>query len=431
MSRPLHILVADDMPDNRNLLGQLLRHEGYRVSEAADGAEALSLIANGDVDMLLLDLQMPHVDGFEVLARLGAEPATNPPVLVVTAAAEREARLRALELGAQDFVTKPFDTQELRARVRTLESLKRAHDRLVEQARALQVANDTLLARQDELERLNLALQDDNQRIEREVARRTEALQTALERLKTADRYKDEFLSVISHELRTPLNFIMGFASVVADEVAGPVTPQQAAYMDKILKGADRMLLLVNDLLDFARIRSGDFHLTPEETDLGIVVDEVLSTMAPLAEQKGVTIRAQMHLDGLVWLDGPRITQVLTNLIDNGLKFTPVGGQVSVEVRASEDTLLAWVRDTGCGIAEADQARLFRRFQQLDMGMTRRAGGVGLGLAICKAIVEAHGGTIGLESELGVGTSFHFQLPLKAPTPAAPRAEAAPAISDV
>jgi signal transduction histidine kinase len=429
MSRPLHILVADDMPDNRNLLRQLLRHEGYRVSEAADGAEALSLIANGDVDMLLLDLQMPHVDGFEVLARLGAEPATNPPVLVVTAAAEREARLRALELGAQDFVTKPFDTQELRARVRTLESLKRAHDRLVEQARALQVANDTLLARQEELERLNLALQDDNQRIEREVARRTEALQTALERLEIADRYKDEFLSVISHELRTPLNFIMGFASVVADEVAGPVTPQQAAYMDKILKGADRMLLLVNDLLDFARIRSGDFHLTPEETDLGMVIDEVLSTMAPLAEQKGVAIRAHVHLEGPVWLDGPRITQVLTNLIDNGLKFTPVGGQVSVEVRASEDTLLVWVRDTGCGIAEADQARLFRRFQQLDMGMTRRAGGVGLGLAICKAIVEAHGGTIGLESELGVGTSFHFHVPLKAP--AAPRAEAAPAISDV
>ncbi|MFN3430171.1 MAG: response regulator [Candidatus Sericytochromatia bacterium] len=426
MTRPLHVLVADDVPDNRGLLSQLLRHEGYRVSEAADGVEALALLAKGDVDLLLLDLQMPRMDGFEVLTRLGSMADQNLPVLVVTAAAEREARLRALELGAQDFVTKPVDSQELRARIRTLESLKVAHDRVVEQARALQAANDALVARQDELERLNAALRNDNGRIELEVARRTEALRAAMERLEAADRYKDEFLSVISHELRTPLNFIMGFASVIADELAGPITERQADYMDKILKGADRMLLLVNDLLDFARIRSGDFHLMPAETELGGVIDEVLATMAPLAEQKGVRLGAQVELAGPMWVDGQRLAQVLTNLVDNGVKFTPTGGQVRIEASSTPDGLLMWVRDTGCGIAEADQPRLFHRFQQLDMGKTRRAGGVGLGLAICKAIVEAHGGNISLQSELGVGTAFHVSMPLARPISAPRQASSAP-----
>jgi signal transduction histidine kinase len=412
MSRPLHILVADDLADNRGLLIQLLQHQGYRVSEAADGAEALDAIARGDVDLLLLDLQMPRVDGFEVLARLGSAPTMNLPVLVVTAAAEREARLRALELGAQDFLTKPVDSQELRARVRTLGALKRAHDRLLEQAAALQAANGALVERQAELQVLNSTLLDHNARTEREVARRTEALQAANDRLEEVDRYKDEFLSVISHELRTPLNFIMGFASVVADQLAGPLTPQQADYMDKILKGADRMLFLVNDLLDFARIRSGDFRLTPDDTDFDEVAAEVLATLQPLAVQKGVELSAHVHLGRTIRLDGPRMAQVLTNLIDNGLKFTPTGGQVRVEAQLTDGELVAWVRDTGCGIAEADYPKLFTRFQQLDMGRTRQAGGVGLGLAICKAIVEAHGGTIGVESELGVGTSFYIRLPL-------------------
>jgi signal transduction histidine kinase len=412
MTRPMHILVVDDVADNRGLLTQLLRHEGHRVSEAADGSEALAAIASDDVDLLLLDLQMPRVDGFEVLKRLGSAAAMNLPVLVVTAAAEREARLRALELGAQDFLTKPVDAQELRARVRTLAALKSAHDRLVDQAAALQTANDALVIRQTELEVLNAALLDHNARTEAEVARRTEALQLANDRLEAADRYKDEFLSVISHELRTPLNFIMGFASVVADELAGPLTDRQVDYMDKILKGADRMLFLVNDLLDFARIRSGDFRLTPDDTDLGEVVAEVLSTLQPLAVQKGVQLSAHVQLGRPVWLDGPRMAQVLTNLIDNGLKFTPTGGQVRVEAQLTDDELIAWVRDSGCGIAEADFPKLFNRFQQLDMGRTRQAGGVGLGLAICKAIVEAHGGTIGVESEVGAGTSFYIRLPL-------------------
>jgi signal transduction histidine kinase len=401
MSEPLHILVADDLADNRGLLTQLLKLDGHRVSEAADGVEALALIAQGDVDVLLLDLQMPMLDGFGVLTHLSQADGPFVPVLVVTAAAERELRLRALDLGAQDFLTKPVDSQELRTRVRTLGALKRAQDRLRAQAAALQEANAELLRH--------------NERIENEVDRRTEDLRAANERLQAADRHKDEFLSVISHELRTPLNFIMGFASILADEVAGPMAPMQADYVGKILRGTDRMLMLVNDLLDFAHMRFGDFRLSPVPTAYEMVVAEAIATMQPLADRKGIALTAEVALEGPVTVDPQRLLQVLANLLDNGIKFTPHGGFVRVSARIVDGMLETSVRDTGCGIERDDIPRLFERFRQLDMGNTREAGGVGLGLAICKAIVEAHGGAIGVESAPGHGAAFYFRLPLSQP----------------
>jgi PAS domain S-box-containing protein len=247
----------------------------------------------------------------------------------------------------------------------------------------------------------------------RELAEREEALQTANHELRQADRHKDEFLSVISHELRTPLNFITGFASVLADGLAGPVTQLQADHLGKILNGADRMLLLVNDLLDFAKLQYGKFELSPAPTRFPALVDEALALMAPIAAQKGLQLEAVHGADVEIQVDGPRITQVLTNLLSNAIKFTDAG---SVRVRSAIEghELITYVEDQGCGIAAEHLPRLFQRFQQLDMSDTRRAGGTGLGLVICKALVEAHGGTIGLASIPGEGTTVRFSLPLAA-----------------
>ncbi|MFN3429611.1 MAG: ATP-binding protein [Candidatus Sericytochromatia bacterium] len=229
--------------------------------------------------------------------------------------------------------------------------------------------------------------------------------------LQQADRYKDEFISVISHELRTPLNFIMGFASLLEDEVPGPLTTGQAEHVGKILHGADRMLALVDDLLDFARIRAGSFSLAPELAAFDVLVEDTASSVRPLAEAKGLTLRVEADRNLMARVDVQRVTQVVTNLLSNAIKFTERGGTVRVACRAEGGRVHCEVTDTGCGIAESDIPRLFRRFQQLDMSTTRQAGGAGLGLSIAKALVEAHAGDIGVRSRMGEGSTFYFSLP--------------------
>jgi CHASE1-domain containing sensor protein len=169
--------------------------------------------------------------------------------------------------------------------------------------------------------------------------------------LRQADRAKDEFLSVISHELRTPLNFIMGFASILDDELAGSLNAKQHEYIGKIMNGADRMLLLVNDLLDFAKLQAGKFQLSPERVAYPAVVQEVVASMRPLAAQKGLTLDADIRVDDTLCIDGKRVAQVLDNLISNAIKFTPQGGAIRVAAYRQGDRLVTAVTDTGIGIA--------------------------------------------------------------------------------
>ncbi|HEY9899956.1 MAG TPA: PAS domain S-box protein [Pantanalinema sp.] len=241
-----------------------------------------------------------------------------------------------------------------------------------------------------------------------------EEIQGRLKVLEETDRMKDEFLSVISHELRTPLNLITGFASIIEDETAGPLTSEQRAYLGKIMSGADRMLVLINNLLDVSRIVAGSFTLSPAPTLYMPIVSQVLNTLEPILKEKGQRIACDVAVPGEIEIDGQRIVQVLTNLVENASKFTAPGGEIAVRAYLNGTELVTEVSDTGIGIAAEDLSKLFRRFMQLDMSMTRSAGGSGLGLSICKAIVEAHGGRIGARSEgLGKGSTFWFTLPLR------------------
>jgi PAS domain S-box-containing protein len=539
-----HILVVDDMADNRNLLVQQLRRKGHRVSEATQGAEALAQIDADRPDLVLLDLMMPVMDGFGVLERLKGDGGPLLPVIVLTAATEREARMKALTLGAHEFLNKPFDTEELFLRIGTLLRLKDAQEELRQQAAELEAQATELADQAAELEQLNESLQAHNTRVEAIVEQRTHEierqrafserliqhvpagilyldrqlvvrivnpallamlglaagdvvdrpllevfpaerdrlapifareletgapyfasaspLQPVGQRLKRMsywdvshfplrgpdgqvegilimalevtervereraqrdrvayleelDRYKDEFLSVISHELRTPLNFIMGFASILEDDPAMDET--RRSYVSKILGGADRMLHLVNDLLDVARLNAGKVLLEKEPARYGELVDHVLGTLKPLADEKRLTLQASLEVPERVMVDSLRIVQVLTNLVGNAIKFTPEGGAITVRAFPRGGELLTEVQDTGCGIGPEHAAVVFERFIQVDMSATRQAGGAGLGLAISKGLVEAHGGSIGVSSQLGAGSTFWFALPLE-PVPA-------------
>ncbi|HBN09431.1 MAG TPA: hypothetical protein DD435_12545 [Cyanobacteria bacterium UBA8530] len=237
--------------------------------------------------------------------------------------------------------------------------------------------------------------------------------QEQIETLKQADRLKDEFLSVISHELRTPLNAIMGFGSFLEDGGAGEMSDRQRDFVEKILKSSDRMLALVDDLLDFARMQAGTFFICPEETDFSGLAREAIASFEPAAAEKKVKLEAEIDVPRFARLDRQRIFQVLANLLANALKFTPEGGRIRVKAFLREGDLIVEVQDNGIGMAEEDVQRIFAPFIQLDMGLTRRAGGVGLGLSISRSIVEAHRGTLVAESPgPGLGSTFRLVVPI-------------------
>jgi signal transduction histidine kinase len=251
--------------------------------------------------------------------------------------------------------------------------------------------------------------------IARDVTEQARLQKERLEALEQSDRLKDQFLSILSHELRTPINAIMGFGSVLDDEVAGPMTPRQRAYTGKILGSADALLALIEDLLIVSRVQAGKFSISPQRTRFEDLVADALETQEPAARKKAISLVADPVPSELPALtaDPMRVVQVLNNLLGNAIKFTPEGGRVSVRTSAEAGFLRCEVADTGVGIAAADQPKLFQRFSQLDMSNTRSAGGAGLGLSIVKAIVNAHGGEVGIHSEPGEGATFWFTLPLE------------------
>jgi PAS domain S-box-containing protein len=227
------------------------------------------------------------------------------------------------------------------------------------------------------------------------------------------DRMKTEFVSQVSHELRTPLTAIKGFTDMILDGDAGEVNEEQEEYL-KIVKGnVDRLVSLINDLLDVARIESGRIKLNVEPLDLSEIIELVVATLRPLIEDKDQTITVELapHLP-MARGDHDRVLQVLTNLVSNAYKYTPAGGAIRVEASAAGDLVRVAVHDTGIGIAPEDLARLFTRFYRVDSSLTREIGGTGLGLSIVKSIVELHGGSVSVESTSGAGSTFAFTLPV-------------------
>jgi signal transduction histidine kinase len=218
----------------------------------------------------------------------------------------------------------------------------------------------------------------------------------------------------MSHELRTPMNAIIGYAHLLLDGLSGPLRPSQADDVRQIADGADRLLGLIDDVLDLSRIEAGRLDLTAEPVDLTAVVAEVTAQMAPLASRKGLDVVVD-PAPGLpaVRADPLRVRQILLNLVGNAVKFTEAGS-VRVTSRATEDGVEVAVTDTGIGIAPEVLPHVFDEFRQADTGTTRRYGGSGLGLAISRRLAELHGGTIAAESTPGVGSAFTLRLPVDA-----------------
>lgn len=230
--------------------------------------------------------------------------------------------------------------------------------------------------------------------------------------IKKIDILKSGFLANMSHELRTPLNSIIGFSQMLHDEVMGTVNDQQKRYLSNVLNSSKQLELLINDILDLAKIESGKAELHIEEFDIKEIITNVLIELREIAEQKQTDINVNLHSCPMnIKADRMKIKQVMYNLVSNAIKFTPNKGRIEIDCNRDNSNNVFSVSDTGIGIREEDVDKIFSTFEQADSSYTKTYRGTGLGLALVKFLVQMHGGTVSVESTLGKGSTFIFSLP--------------------
>lgn len=381
------VLVVEDNRDLRRFIADSLAPE-FRWACAAQGEEGYQKARALKPDLILTDLMMPKYSGEYLVSRVrDDEEVRDIPIIVLTAKADDSLRLRLLKAGVQDYLLKPFPTEELLARVNN-------HIR-VHRARLL--LEQELRTRGMHLEELAHEIIEKNQELQR------------------LGRLKDEFLATMSHELRTPVSIIYGYAQLLSDEMAGDRDPGTIDEAVKaIVRNSENQLRLVEDLIDISKSITGKLVIKAKKTSFDEILKGVLDNLKSAVSAKNIQVKTEVpgHLPPL-WVDPARMTQILWNILSNAVKFTGEGGEITVAAKPVESFLEISVRDTGEGIAPEFLPYIFDRFRQQDSSTTRRHGGLGLGLSIVKHLVNLHGGDISAESEgVGQGARFTMTLPL-------------------
>ncbi len=374
--RPGSILVVDDDDAKRYIVSRILRAAGFEIVEAEDATSALAL-ARSNPDLLVLDVKLPDGSGHDVCRELKSRPATASILVlqVSSSFATGPDRVAGLESGADAYLTHPIEPQELIATVHALLRIRRA-----EQGRS------ELFARE----------------------------QAARQEADRANRLKDEFLATISHELRTPLNAILGWVQLLRTGRLDAEARERA--LETIERNARAQSELIEDLLDMSRIISGKLNLDVRDVNLASVINEAFEAVRLAADAKMIQLTAETDPTlGRVRGDPTRLQQVVWNLLANAIKFTPRGGWVIVKATRTNGHVEILVSDNGRGIPPEFLPHVFERFRQAESSTRRAQGGIGLGLAIVRQLVESHGGTVRAESEgTDRGATFIVSLPLEA-----------------
>jgi two-component system sensor histidine kinase/response regulator len=374
------ILVADDVSANVELLFDQLHVLGFRAIAAGDGPSALAACFEHRPDLCILDVSMPAGDlgvddrstGFEVCRRIKRDPRTKSiPVIFVTALNDTTDRVKAIEAGGDDFLTKPHNRLVLGARVRSLLKLKAA----------------------------------------------TDSLEDTLRKLREVEKMRDDLMKMIVHDLKTPLTSVLATTEMMMDEDFGPLNEQQKKMLRDAEGKAEDLLCLIGDLLEVSRLEEATLTLDLKPIAPGVLLNEIVHESSIRFQQEGATATVDVSDDAPVFdADKPLLKRVLGNLVQNALTHSANAVKIQLNARKDGDGILFTVADNGPGIAPEYHEVIFRKFERAKSPNIPRARSSGLGLAFCKLVVDAHGGRIWVQSAgEGKGSAFHFRLPRKPP----------------
>lgn len=388
------ILIVDDQPLNVQILLEFLELEGYgNLKSTYDSREVIELYKSYQPDLILLDLSMPHLTGFDIMEKLKLIVKNDYflPIIVLTADATKSSKLKSLSFGANDFLTKPFDLTEVGLRIKNMLYAIYLQQKL---------QNQNLLL-ESKIKERTLALVDTNNE-----------LKIAIQKAEENNRLKTAFLNNISHEIRTPLNGILGFGQLLSD--VNITSNERANYLDLLDESSLRLINTITNFLDVSQLQSNSqsvikHNIIPEE-----VIEEIVFIFKKLNKKKDLNINFQTPIntyDININTDKDLLHKILYYLVENALKFTSEGN-VNIGFVKDGSDLLFFVNDTGIGISEQNINKIFNEFVQGDNANNRGYEGSGLGLALARGYVELLGGKIWVDSDLLKGTTFYFSLPI-------------------
>jgi len=436
----LEILIVEDSPTQAERLRRLIRSSGYHARVAANGKLALAEVRERKPHLILSDIVMPEMDGYELCRAIKADPGLRDiPVILVTSLTDPKDIIRGIECGADNFIRKPYAEDYLLNRIgQMLVNQKLRRNSSMEVGIALYLGDqkhfinaerqqilDLLISTYEQAVQVNSELQarerqviELNMRLAHHAAElETTNREIALKNLELAEasRMKSAFIANMSHELRTPLNAIIGFTGALLMKLPGPLTDEQDRQLTTIRSSARHLLSLINDILDVAKIEAGKVTLTVEPVHCQQLMGEVAETLRPLAAQKGLQVFIEMPEQPIILQSDRRaLAQIMINLANNAIKFTEKGMvKLALSQRTDEEKSLITefsVTDSGSGIKEEDQAKLFQAFSQLDNTSTRHAEGAGLGLYLSQNLANLLGGSLFFNSDFGKGSTFTLAL---------------------
>jgi len=374
MEQSARILVIDDELGMREGCRRALTPLGHYVEVAADGEEGLQKVLAAPFDLVLLDVRMPKIGGMELLEKILAHDP-DAVCIIITGYASIDLAIQAIKRGAYNFLSKPFDTDTL------------------------------ILTVNQGLEKRRLSLEA--KRV-RQVEAQAAELARAKAELERLDRLKSEFMLTVAHELRAPVTAIQGYLQIIADGYVS--TEKQRPMLLRAAERSSELLALIDELLQLARIK-GAAEVKLQVVDLAEVLEQTAGLLRVEAERRGLAFEVSIAARPRLRANLDHMRQLWTNLISNAIKYTPNGGSVHVSLEVNEGAIIGCVRDTGIGIGPDELPRIFDEFYRTEAAKAVAARGTGLGLAIVKRIVETYGGTIRVDSQVGVGSTFTFTLP--------------------
>lgn len=419
----MKVLIVDVNKKDRSILSKILITNGFLISEAQNGYEALEKVETESPGLIISDIMIPEMDGFMFIRKVkNKEKTKDIPFIFYTSSfvSDEDQELGSL-LGAVRFLRKPLKSDELLGHIASvLEEHKagklRSDEKGITDEEYLKKYSTRLSLKLESRVRMLEEEIEKRKKIEAELRNSKKKLILAKDEAQRASYVKSDFLMKMSHELRTPLNSILGFSQILKMNNKGELNEKQEQYVDNIFNSATRLLGMINDMLDLVKVESGEniplsFQMLPAKE----TIDEALIFINHKAVKNNIVIQKEIDPElGIIEADTLRFKQILINLIDNAVKFSkPEGGIVNVIARKNADMAQFSISDTGIGIKEGDIGRLFDPFYQADSGLSRRYGGTGAGLAITKRLVEEHGGRIWVTSKYNEGSTFIFTLPLK------------------